>query len=288
MKLTNKFGLPDPVVRALTRNEYTRGASNRSVTQLIDSPQVRILRQEHWSSMEEDVSEKLWSALGSAAHRLFEDSGDENHLTEERLFVEEDGWTISGAIDVQRIHADGSITVIDYKTTSVWSVMSGKPEWERQLNMYGALVRRAKGSKVVSLKVVAILRDWRRGDAETKENYPKAPIVEVDIPMWDETLQDEYIRERVKIHQEAEFKRLVGEKLPQCSSDERWEKSAKYAVRKVGNKRAIKVFESLEEATAAKQEDHEIDVRPGEATRCEGNWCGVRDWCEQYKKIKSS
>lgn len=38
MKLTNRFGLPDPVVRALTRNEYSKGHSNRSITQLIDSP----------------------------------------------------------------------------------------------------------------------------------------------------------------------------------------------------------------------------------------------------------
>ena len=59
MKLTNKYGLPQPVVTALTRSEYSRGESNRSITQLIDAPRVRILKQEHQEELTEDVSEKL-------------------------------------------------------------------------------------------------------------------------------------------------------------------------------------------------------------------------------------
>ena len=106
MKLTNKFGLPDTVVKALTRSEYSKGDSNRSVTQLIDSPRVRILRQENWENMEEDVSEKMWAVLGTAAHKMFEETGDDKHLTEERLYTEVEGWAISGAIDVQRIEDD--------------------------------------------------------------------------------------------------------------------------------------------------------------------------------------
>ena len=139
MKLTNKFGLPDPVVRALTRSEYSKGDSNRSITQLIDSPRVRILRQEHWDELEEDVSEKMWAVMGTAAHKMFEDTADEKHVSEERLYTEIDGWVISGAIDVQKIEDDG-IVVMDYKTTSVWSVILGKSQWEYQLNCYAALV----------------------------------------------------------------------------------------------------------------------------------------------------
>lgn len=283
MKLTNRFGLPDPVVRSLTRSEYSKGNSNRSVTQLIDSPRVRILRKEHWDQMEEDVSEKLWSALGSAAHRLFEDNGDERHITEERLFVDVEGWSISGAIDVQRIYPDDTIGIFDYKMTSVWSVMAGKPEWERQLNCYGAIARHAKGAKVSTLAVIAILRDWRASDVGSRSNYPAAPIVEVSIPLWDDRTQDEYLVSRVKIHQDAEFKRLTGEDLPECSPDERWAKGDSFAVRKVGGKRALKVYESFDEATKALGEGQEIEVRPGKSTRCEGNYCGVRDWCNRYK-----
>ena len=282
MKLTNKYGLPETVVKALTRSEYTKGESNRSITQIIDSPRVRILRQENWENMEEDVSEKMWAVLGSAAHKMFEETGDENHLTEERLYTEVEGWVISGAIDVQRIEEDG-ITVIDYKTTSVWSVILGKKEWEYQLNCYAYLVRHAKGQKVKSLKVIAILRDWRAKDAEQKEDYPKAPIVEIDVPLWSDQEQDAYVHERVALHQEAEFQRLTGAELPECSDSERWAKTDIWAVKKIGNKRAIKLYDNEEEAKANLLAGQEIEFRRGEPTRCTANWCRVNAWCSQYK-----
>ena len=47
MNYTNVTNLPQPIFKALTHSDYTKGHSNRSVTQLIDSPRVRILRKEH-------------------------------------------------------------------------------------------------------------------------------------------------------------------------------------------------------------------------------------------------
>ena len=283
MKLTNKFGLPNPVVKALTRNEYSKGDSNRSITQLIDSPRVRILKQEHWEELEEDVSEKMWAVLGSAAHKMFEETGDDNHISEERLFTEIDGWVVSGAIDVQRIEEDG-VTIMDYKTTSVWSVIMGKVEWERQLNCYAALVRKSKGSKVKGLKVIAILRDWRSRDAQDKIDYPKAPIVEIDINMWSEEEQDRYLNERVALHQKAEFDRLTGMELPWCSDEERWIKESKWAIKKKGQRRAQKLFDNEEDAKAALTDGMELEFRRGESTRCKANWCRVNAWCSQYKQ----
>ena len=282
MKLTNKYGLPSTVVRALTRSEYSKGESNRSITQLIDSPRVRILRQENWENMEEDVSEKMWAVLGSAAHKMFEETGDDKHVTEERLFAEVEGWVVSGAIDVQRID-DGGITIIDYKTTSVWSVILGKKEWEYQLNCYAYLVRQAKKLPVTGLKVIAILRDWRARDAEEKQDYPKAPIVEINVPLWNDAEQDRYIHERVSLHQAAEFQRLTGTELPECSQDERWEKPPIWAVKKIGNKRAIKLYDNEADAYEALSAGQEIEFRRGEPTRCTANWCRVNAWCSQYK-----
>jgi hypothetical protein len=284
MKLTNKHGLPEPVVRALTRNEYSKGESNRSITQLIDSPRVRILKQEHWDDLTEDVSEKLWAVLGTAAHKMFEENVTEGHLAEERVFVDIEGWTISGAVDVQALGDDG-VTIYDYKTTSVWSVIYGKPEWELQLNCYASLIRRAKGHKVKALKIIAIMRDWNRRDAEEKRDYPNAPIVEVDVPLWTESKQDEYLDGRVKIHQQAEFKRLTGDELPECSASERWEKPSKWAIMKKGLKRAVRVYDSQEEAIVNLEQGQLIEFRPGESTRCNGDWCRVNQWCDQYKKM---
>lgn len=287
MKLTNKFGLPQPVVTALTRSEYSKGESNRSITQLIDAPRVRILRQENWDSMEEDVSEKLWAVLGTAAHKMFEDTADDWHFTEERVFLEVDGWVVSGAIDVQRIEDDG-VTIIDYKTTSVWSVILGKKEWEHQLNCYASLVRRGNFTKVKGLKVIAILRDWKARDAEEKADYPKAPIIEIDVPMWSDEEQDKYLDSRVALHQQAEFDRLTGTELPECSAEERWDKPDVWAVKKKGNKKAIKLYDNESDAIAALQEGQEIEHRKGESTRCVGNWCRVNAWCSQYQKTLAS
>jgi hypothetical protein len=287
MKLTNKFGLPDPVVRALTRSEYSKGDSNRSITQLIDSPRVRILRQEHWDDLEEDVSEKMWAVMGTAAHKMFEDTADEKHVSEERLYTEIDGWVISGAIDVQKIENDG-IVVMDYKTTSVWSVILGKSQWEYQLNCYAALVRRVKNVPVKGLKVIAILRDWRSKDAEEKPDYPRAPIVEVNIPLWEPEKQDAYLNGRVALHQKAEFDRLTGSELPWCSDDERWIKENKWALKRKGQKRAVKVFDNEPDAIAAVQDGMEVEFRRGEATRCKANWCRVSAWCSQYQAEQDS
>ena len=55
MKITNQFNLPQIVVDALTQDDYTKGKSNRSVTQLIDSPRVAILQREHHDEMSQEV-----------------------------------------------------------------------------------------------------------------------------------------------------------------------------------------------------------------------------------------
>ena len=71
MKITNKFNLPDFVVDVLTTSDYTKGKSHVSVTQLIDSPRIRILQRMHDDSIEQDASEFIWSSFGTAVHNLF-------------------------------------------------------------------------------------------------------------------------------------------------------------------------------------------------------------------------
>jgi|TARA_R110000787_G_scaffold51453_3_gene121945 hypothetical protein len=167
VRLTNKHNLPQPVVDSLTKDNYSRGSSNRSITQLIDSPRIRILRAEHDAEMTEDASDKVWSVLGTAVHNMFEDAAsNKDHISEERLFAEQDGWEISGAIDLQEIEPDGSVTVSDYKCTSVWSVMYGKKEWVNQLNAYAWLVRHVKKVPVKKCQIVAVLRDWKLSELE--------------------------------------------------------------------------------------------------------------------------
>ena len=167
MRLTNKYNLPQPVVDSLTKDTYSRGSSNRSITQLIDSPRIRILRAEHDEEMEEDASDKVWSVLGTAVHNLFEDAvSEKEHISEERLFIDHEGWELSGAIDLQETESDGSVTVSDYKCTSVWSVIHGKAEWVNQLNAYAWLVRHVKKVPVSKCQIVAVLRDWKLSELQ--------------------------------------------------------------------------------------------------------------------------
>jgi len=290
MKFTNKFKFPSPVVKALTADNYSRGESHRSVTQLIDSPRVRVLRAEYPNLMVEDVSERVWSILGTAIHNIFEHCSEgTEHLPEERLFVKIDGWIISGAIDLQTSEANGSITVRDYKSTSVWSVVFGKKEWENQLNAYAWLIRKSKGITATKLEVITIVRDWdRRKGKAAKGNYPPAPIVVVPIKLWSIEEQDKYMQSRIELHSDAEFSRLVGERLPLCTELERWEKKSTYAVKKTKNKRALRVFDSMDEAEAyfAQKdygEEHSIEFRRGEVVRCREDFCKVAAVCDQYQ-----
>jgi hypothetical protein len=289
MRHTNFTNLPEPIVKALTYDDYSKGESNRSITQLIDSPRVRILRSEHKDEISEDVSDMAWSVLGRAVHKIFEDATVDG-TPEERLFLEREGWVISGAIDLQSDEADGTTTLRDYKCTSVWSVIYDKPEWHTQLNAYAWLARHAKGAKIGKLEIVTVLRDWSKKKYQTSggKDYPMAPIVVVSVPLWTNAQQDNYMEERIRIHQEAEFLRLTGQPLPPCLDAERWMKPTKYAVKKIANKNALRVFDSMEEAEdymKKKELDdkHGIEIRQGEPTRCVDDWCRVASVCSQFQ-----
>tara|TARA_R110002153_G_scaffold9401_2_gene38898 strand:- start:1250 stop:2149 length:900 start_codon:yes stop_codon:yes gene_type:complete len=290
MKVTNHHGLPPIVVKALTQDDYTKGKSNRSMTQLIDSPRVGVLFKEHEAEVEKDVTDFLWSRFGTAMHNVFENAveGTESLITEERLYTESLGWTISGAIDLQEITPNGRI-ISDYKVTSAWSVIFGKKEWHNQLNAYAWLVRKATGDSVKQLRIICIIRDWQRRRSYEDPSYPQSPIEVIPIGLWSDRDQDQYMEGRIKLHQNAEFDRLTGSELPHCSDAERWKKEDTFAVIKKGRKRAVRVLDSMKDAELflnnledAKQ--HSIDTRKGEATRCVQDWCSVARWCDQYQK----
>ena len=287
MKLTNKYNLPQTFVNVLHRNTYTKGKAHASVTELISSPRITQLRKLHWDDIEEDVADKVWAIFGTAIHAVLELGKDENHVIEQRLHANVDGWDISGAIDLQRMEPDG-VVVCDYKTTGAWAVMNDKKDWEQQLNIYAWLVEKVKKTPVKSLEIIAIIRDWSRRDAQVKEGYPEAPIKVIDVPLWSFEDRENFIKERVRLHSNASFALETGSDLPECSPSEMWEKETVWAVRKVGNVRAKAVCREEEVAKAMVEElgkGYEIEVRPGERTRC-ANFCQVKDFCEQWKSYQ--
>jgi hypothetical protein len=285
MKITNKFGLPDTFLNVLARPTYSKGKAHISATELINSPKIVQLKRKHWDEIEEDASSMVWSLFGSAVHNILEHGKQENHIVEERIHVEFDGWKISGAIDLQEVYEDG-IVINDYKTTTAWAVQNDKPEWEEQLNIYAWLVEKAKEKPIKGLRIVAIIRDWSARDAVNREGYPQAPVVIIDQPLWLFDHVEKFILARLKQHGEAYFESETEGNLPDCTPEQMWEKPTTYAVIKVGGKRAKSVHSTQRDADAdlaTAGKGYEIQVRHGERTRC-ASYCQVSRFCSQWQK----
>ena len=282
MKITNNQNLPAPVVALLTRNYYTKGKSQYSVTEIMSPPKIRRLREQYDEQIEVDVTSLLATQFGTFMHGKLEAKEIEGYVNEERLFTEVDGAVISGAIDLQQQTPDG-VVIIDYKFVKAYSVMMNKIDWEVQLNIYKWLVETVKHTKVVGLQICAFIKDFNKFET-SKEGYPQAEAVMIDIPMWDAVRTETYVRERLELHRNAKVAHDFGEELPLCTDEERWAKEAAYAVKRDGRKTAIRVFKTIEEATElAEKEKGYVETRKGEYTRCTGNYCGVAQWCEQYQ-----
>lgn len=295
MRVTNNFGMPETILNVIARPQYSKGKANMSVTELLNSPRIVQLKRKHWEDLSEDASDMVWSIFGTAIHNILEHGKGDTHIVEERIHVELDGMHISGAIDLQELIEEG-IILSDYKTTSAWAVMNEKQDWHNQLNSYAYLVEKAKKIPVVKLQIVAIVRDWSRRDAATREGYPKAPIVVIDIPLWPFAHREAYVRDRISLHGDALFEMETDGEMPECTPEECWEKPTVYALKKDGNVRAKSVHETREAADTAlaaatekakKGEKFLIEVREGGRTRCE-SFCQVAPYCQQHQAYLST
>ncbi len=286
MKITNSHNLPQSFVDFARNDKYSKGHADISVTTLIDSSRVRVMRDHYHNERVVDVVDNIWALFGTAVHHVLESTEPSDDVViEERLFTKINGWVLSGAVDHQVIKGQ-TVEITDYKVTSVWSVIHGKIDWERQLNVYAYLVQKNKGKKVKKLSICAVLRDWNRRDAQNKSNYPQSPIVIVDIPMWDEMKRIRYIHDRINQHQNAQVLYDMEGSFTLCSDEERWKRDDAWAVKKKGLKRAMRVFDNEDESkkfSEAQDVSTEIEHRIGEYVRCNGDYCGVAQSCSQYK-----
>jgi hypothetical protein len=285
MKITNTHNLPNAFVEFARNDKYSKGKADISATTLIDSPRVRLMRDHYAGDRQVDVADMIWPLFGTAVHHILESDKSDDVILEERLYATVNDWTISGAIDHQKINRT-SVEITDYKCTSVWSVIHGKPEWENQLNVYAYLVQKNKGLRVSKIQICAILRDWNNRDAKFKPDYPKAPVVLVNVPIWSEEDRINYIKERVQLHQDAQMNYDLVQMFPPCSDEETWKRDDAWAVKKKGLKRAMRVFNNEAEAkdfSEAQSLATEIEYRAGESVRCNGNYCGVAEFCSQFK-----
>lgn len=276
MKITNKFNLPESIVSAIRNDPYTSGPCHISVTRLISPPRKVALEKAHYKDLEEDASDRVWSLFGQAMHVVLERAG-QNAITEARHSIERQGWVLSGALD----HFDSTTGLLsDYKVTSCYAIKNGsRSEWIAQMNILATILRE-HGYTVNQLQIVVILRDWSKSQAHRSTDYPTQPVVVIEVPLWSEEKCEEYIDERIRLHQAAR------DKLPECSAEERWQTADVFALMKEGRKTAVKLYDSkaeADEALKAAGEKHSLVLRPGKSIRCEG-YCPVAQFCEQWRQ----
>lgn len=285
MKLTNKYGLPEGYCQAVRDDPYDKGESRYSVTELIGPPLIRLLRERHWDELEEDVSDRVWSLFGQVSHGILERAARATgnvDFVEKRLFIERMGVKVGGQIDLCTTNDTFTTIITDYKTTSVYSVMSGgKSEWEQQLNLYAHICRENK-IPVDGLEIVALLRDWRPSELVKKPGYPPVPVQAIKIPLWDVDRAEKYLMARIQLHLEADAMAAA----PVCSPEERWERPAKWAIMTPGKERASKVCDTYQEAANLRKSNQTIEKRPGMAIRCQ-SYCPVAKFCEYGKRFTS-
>lgn len=287
---TNTHNLPQPLFEALVNDEYEQ-VGDISVTGLIAPPMIRQLRRLHSAQIAEDAADFVWRLLGTAVHSVVEPHGQHNRLVEERLVTNVGGWVVSGKPDL--LDTDGVLT--DYKCTSVYSFLLGdKPDWIAQLNAYAYLYRQYD-FEIKHLQIVAILRDWIARRADTDRSYPQCGVLVHPVELWPDDKAGAYIEERVRLHQEAQV--LTPDAIPVCTPVERWEKPTLWAVKKIGNKKAMKggvcdhkwQAENIVASKAQpgdKKPKYEIEERLGGCIRCE-HYCNVRPFCPFGSKLEA-
>ena len=302
--ITNNKGFPLALVKAVENDSYSKGRADRSVTGLLSPPRQAALKDIHEDVLTEDVSERTFALYGQLVHLLLERSGeqDRNALTEERMFTEVEGWTISGQTDTITLTEDEAWVVSDYKFVTAYKFKrdySGQlvmpAEYEQQLNMYAHLLRE-NGFKVDGLKIVAIYRDWSKMEAKRDKNYPQLGAETHDVKLYSEEDAKAFMEERVRLHQDAMTGNMHGsitqEDLPECTDEERWARPDKYALKtNATSARARKLFDSDSDATTwANNPSNKmkpgwmIEHRLGANIRCE-NYCLVSEYCEQFQTL---
>lgn len=266
MKITNKMNLPAALIGAVQNHEHRKG--NFSVTQLLKGSTEIALEMMFPDKLEMDVSDMVNMLLGTAVHKMLEEQEKEGVLNEYYMEVPILGtFTVSGTADV----IDTLIMRIsDYKTCSSWKIIyKDFEDWKEQGKGYCYLFNELTGKMIREFEIVAVIKDWSPTEAARNHEYPQKPIVSIKFEFTETEIYGVAERWQEKIIEVLQ--KMVTMDFGACSEKERWAKPAKYALMKEGRKSAIKLYDTEEEAEAAKGDDKNMYVehRPGEDTKCD-------------------
>ena len=318
MKYTNKYGLSPEIVRAITKERYIvedEAPSDYSISDLINPVQMTTIKKNYPDDLVvRDVVDLFYSFMGSVAHQVLEDAAHEDDLTtvEERLYMKVGDVTISGKLDCYQheaniIEVDGKEVIVpyepsivanrrppqirDYKTTKVYNIQKGDhKKWEEQENCYAILLTE-NNKPVEDLTITCLIFDWKENDIY-KQNYPRTPIIDLQMPLWSTEKQRAYIEEKVEellYAKELDLKELS--RMYPCSQKDMWQEHKGFSVIKKGSTTASRNVDTYEEglqyienSKSATLKSHEIKERVGSRRRC-FRFCDAAKMCEQHKRM---
>lgn len=283
MRINNKLGLPKPFISAVER-EYQYKDKQYSVTTLLKDIREILITRRHHNEIEQDVADMIWLILGTAVHKVLEDSQEDYAEFKEEHFAEEveNGYKLSGQADLFNIETQ---TVTDYKTCSVWKVIND--DWEdyrKQLLMY-AWAFKKMGFEVRKGEIVAVIKDYSKTKAKVDKKYPQYPVTRKTFKFSDKDFKEIEIFIKNKFKEIEKYENIPDDELPICSLEARWNDGDKYAVKKKGNKKATRVYDNMEDAEEhlKKDENLEIEIRKGEDKKCL-EYCSCCEFCDYWKK----
>lgn len=270
-----------------------------SVTNLVSPPRIARLTALHRAELPSPapryengrlVTPDTWAVFGTALHATLERAARQadpppllvEHRLEAQVTVEGTLWTVSGKLDVY----EADRTLWDWKSGSAYSVSDGrqgKSEWACQLNTLAWLLARCGHPRPLRLAVWGFWKDWSSKLAERDAGYPEDDEGYVPIPLWTPDETDAYVRERLRLHEEARHA------LPECTPEERWAKGAGWAVlRTAKSARAERILDTRADAERYRDEllggKGLIEERHGTSVRC-ARYCPVRTVCTQAQKL---
>jgi hypothetical protein len=284
LKITNNQNLPEGIVRAVDTERHNKSDKHLSATTLLKGMKEIILTQRHWDELTDDAADRMWAIFGTAVHALLETEG-EHEFTECDIEVPlAQGVTITGKIDNYNMES-GVIT--DYKTASVWKViMKDFEDWRMQGLIYAWLLSKNK-FKVTRCRFIAILKDQSKSKAKLDKEHPQSPVHVYEFPITAAELNEAeaYVNSRLSEYLKCLDK--PDDEIPPCADKERWASETGYAVKKQGNKRAVRVLPAKAEADAMAAKlgaGHYVETRPGESRKCAA-YCICCDFCNFYNSF---
>lgn len=287
MEITNKYNLPESLVRIVKKTSYAPKPKRYGITTLLKGNTEIILSRRYWNELSEDVSDDMWALFGTMFHAYIEQH-DNTGYSEYKFVVPVSESYVVGVIDL----LDKKNGVIrDYKTTTCWKIVfQDYEDYRNQLLGYAWGIWKKTKGKTLILKgqIIAFLRDWSKTKLLQSRggNYPSKNIVTIDFDFTEQDIidYDKFVLEKVKSLEKQKYWHT--NELIECSEKEKWTTPTTYAIIKNDNKTASKVCESESEANKVietfmlndTKSQYHIVERIGVDKKCV-DYCRVRGIC---------